>query len=197
MPFIPTDLPPAPFVQIIPSLHKHETALPVSLTQILAKYGKLRTDAPPPLASIIKIPPPDSNKEIPYSELVCNEADKQNIGYIIMTMAENGKLSLLFKQSELKRIGAEINHVHPLKFLETIFSNPTLKDCMREIHHDYFKWNGFMDGLVPSLNNQSDQGKLMQYVKEFAKSTNSVPEEIAPYFQSRDWENLVRYLMNI
>ncbi len=212
MAFIPTDLPPPPFIQVI---HGRYNATPFSLTvkmpnesfqkirdlpliQTLAKQKKIAPPLPPQrLASIIKIPPADGgNKETPYDQLVCTETDKQNIAYIIQTMAENGKLSLLFKQSELKRVGAEINHVHPLKFLEAIFSNPDLKVCMRDIHHDYFKWNGFMDGLVPSLTNHMNQGKLMQYVNEFAMKTNAVPEEIIPYFQSRDWENLVRYLMN-
>ncbi len=175
-----------------------------SLVQALAKAGKLPhlfKQSPPmkpaPLATVLEIPPADSGiKEIPYNELVCTEADRQNIAYIIRTMGENGKLSLLFKQGELKRVGSEINHVHPLKFLEAIFSTPALKDHMRKIQHDYFKWNGFLDGLVPSLNSQTDQGKLMQYVNEFAKQVDSTPEALAPYFQSRDWEGLIRYLTN-
>lgn len=178
----------------------------VVILKTLEKYGNLaslfKADKKPPLpkapalASIIKIPPADGNKEVPYKDLVCTETDQQNIAFIIQTMADNGKLSLLFKQSELKRIGAEINHVHPLKFLETIFSNPALKACMKEIHNDYFKWNGFLDGLVPSLTNHANQGKLGQYLKDFSMQTNGIPEEVDSYFKSKDWENLVRYLMN-
>lgn len=176
----------------------------LSLIQAIAKADKLSLlfkETPPikptPLATIIEIPPAvEEKKEIPYNELVCTEVDKLNIAYIIQTMSSNGKLSLLFKKSELKRIGAEINHVHPLKFLETIFANPDLKECMREIHRDYFKWNGFLDGLVPSLNSQSDQGKLTQHLKDFSARVNSTPESLTPYFESRDWENLIRYLTN-
>lgn len=177
-----------------------------ALIQVLAKHNKLsflfkqkeiQAAIGAPVASIIKIPPADSgSKEITYNELICTEADKANIAYIIQTLAENGKLSLLFKQGELKRLGAEINHVHPLKFLETIFANPALKACMRDISNDYFKWNGFLDGLVPSLTNQANQNKLAQHLNEFAKKTETNPKELAPYFQSQDWENLVRYLMN-
>ncbi len=177
-----------------------------SLIQTLAKHNMLsflfkQKESKPalttPLASIIKVPSTDSgSKEIPYNELVCTEADKANIGYIIQTLAGNGKLSLLFKQGDLKRIGAEINHVHPLKFLETIFADATLKAHMREVSNDYFKWNGFLDGLVPSLTNQANQNKLAQHLNEFAKRTNTNPKELTPYFQSQDWENLVRYLMN-
>ncbi len=148
-----------------------------------------------PIASFIKKPPVDAGGDPSYKELVCTEEDQNNIAYIIQTMADNGKLSLLFKKSELNGIGARINHVHPFKFLGTVFSNENLKACMREIYKDYFKWNGFMDGLGPSLTIQADQGKLGQYLNDFAKETGVTSQELLGYIQSKDWESMVRYLM--
>ena len=215
MPFIPPNFPPPPFVQFVPP--KNEITVPfslivkllpaqatrhsirlagrgeksLSLIKTLAEAGQL------PLLfkeAVSKLEP--ESKEPAYNELVCTETDKQNIAYIIQTLSKSGKLSLLFKQGELKRIGAEINHVHPLKFLETIFADPDLKECMRAIYRDYFKWNGFLDGVAPSLTSQSDQGKLMQYIKDFSAGVNSTSEALTPYFDSKDWENLVRYLVD-
>lgn len=147
------------------------------------------------LGPIIKIPPDGGNKDLAYHELICTQNHRNQIEYIITTIASNNKVTLLFLQGDLKRAGAMINEVHPLKFLETIFCNPVLKELMPKVESDYFKWTGFLDGLVPSLTNQANQGKLLQYLNDFAKRVNSPPDALATYFHSKDWENLVRYLI--
>ncbi len=147
------------------------------------------------LSSIIKIPAPKGNGPLTYQELPCTDQDQAIIGEIITTMSENGKLSLLFMQSHLKQLGAEINHVHPLKFLSTIFANPRLKTCMNSVYDDYFKRNGFLEGLGPSLTNEADKGKLDQYAEEFAQEVKVPVEGVRKFFQSRNWEEFVRYLM--
>lgn len=148
-----------------------------------------------PTASIIRLPPSDGKTEDPsYGDLLCTEKDRENISFLIRAMSENGKLGLLFRKGELNRIGAEINHVHPLKFLDTIFSSPELKQCMPNIENDYFKWNGLMDGLGPSLSSKADQGKLDMYLDEFAKTIGVTREEIEPFVKPKDWQGLVRYL---
>lgn len=145
--------------------------------------------------SIIKFPPPGSKTET-YKDLVCTEQDKANIYEIITMMAENGKLTLLVKQSYLKNLGAQINHVHPLKFLSTVFSNERLRQSMEPIFDDYFKRTGFMDGLGSSLTREADKGKLDPFLKDFAGEINLPIDNMRSFFQTRDWENLVRYLMN-
>lgn len=146
------------------------------------------------LASIIKFPPAGGQSEA-YKDLVCTDQDKANIYEIITAMAENGKLSLLLKQSYLKNLGAQINHVHPMKFLSTIFTNPRLRACMDEIFDDYFKRNGFMDGLGPSLTREADKGKLDMLIGDFAAELKIPADGMKKYFQTRDWEGLVRHLM--
>jgi hypothetical protein len=157
-------------------------------------YWQQRIQIAPGLAVVIKIPPAKPKDET-YSELICTEQDCANITELIKTMAENGKISLLFRQTHLRHIGAQINHVHPLKFLSIVFCNPELKICMKEIFEDYFKRTGFMDGLGASLSREMEKGKLDQYIEEFAKDVDVLKEEIRPCFQSGDWEALVRYLI--
>lgn len=158
-------------------------------------YQQLAQKLPFKLASIIKIPPGTGQKDLNFKELPCSDQDKANIFEVITTMAENGKLSLLLKQGYLKNLGAQINHVHPLKFLATIFANARLKNCMCDIFDDYFKRNGFMDGLGPSLTREADKGKLEQYLHDFSNELKLPPEKIKEYFQSREWENMVWYFI--
>jgi len=146
------------------------------------------------LAVVIKIPPAKTQDET-YEELVCTEQDQAHITEIIKTMAEYGKLTLLFKQNHLKQLGAQINHVHPLKFLEIVLVDADLKQCMREIFEDYFKRTGFLDGIGPSLTREMEKGKLTQHIESFSKTVDVSADEIRPHFQTSDWEALVRHLI--
>jgi hypothetical protein len=142
------------------------------------------------LATMIKFPP--ENKSQSYQDLVCTQTDQSNISEIITLMAEHNKLSLLLKKSYLQNLGAQINHVHPLKFLSTIVTNIRLRECLYEIFDDYFKRNGFMDGIGPSLTRESEKGKLDQYIGDFSEEVKMPRERLTKYFQTRDWEGLVR-----
>jgi len=145
--------------------------------------------------SIIKIPPAPQ-AEVLYKDLAFTEQDKANIYELITTMAQSNKFQLLFKQSHLKTIGAQINHVHPLKFLSAVFCDPELKPLMVHIRNDGFKWSGLMDGLGPSLTREAIKGKLEFYLNDFTSELNLPTEEVRSHFLSRDWENFVQFLIN-
>jgi hypothetical protein len=164
------------------------------LVAALVFLSPFSTFASAPLAQIIKIPPGGS-KTIAYKNLACSDKDRAMIAELITTMGENGKLSLLMKQSHLKEIGVRINHVHPLKFLAVIFSQAPLKAHMNVIFDDYFIRSRFMDGLAPRLDREAEKKTLDLYAKDFAKEVKVPVDNIRTFFQSRDWENFVRYLM--
>jgi hypothetical protein len=145
--------------------------------------------------SIIKRPPAKS-VDVAYKDLPCTEQDRNNIYEIISNMAEKGKLNLLFQQSHLRELGAQINHVHPLTLLSVIFTNAYLKSCMFYIWGDYFKRNNFIDGLAPALTREAEKGKLSIYLEDFAKDLGIPAETLKTYFDSRDWENMVFFLVH-
>lgn len=145
------------------------------------------------LASIIKFPP--ENKVESYKDLVCRDVDQAIIYEIITTMAANNKLSLLLKKNYMQNLGAQINHVHPLKFLSTIIMHPHLNACLYEVFDDYFKRNGFMDGIGPSLSREAEKGKLTQHIGDFCVEVNNPREHLEKYFHANDWEGLVRFLI--
>ena len=175
------------YVQFVKSI-KHQIVL-----------EKIPNSNSEPITSIIKIPdtPQITTSALSYDQLICTEIDKQKIARLITVMGENGKLVLWAKyQKELRQIGREIDHVHPLKFLSTIFSNPALKNYMKEIYHDYFKWTNFMDGLGNGLTAQAKQGKIAPFLNDFAKEVGAQPESLRGYVESLDWENMILFLMN-
>jgi hypothetical protein len=162
-------------------------------------FGGLKFVISDTLGSIIKVPPntPPVSTEVSFQDLLCSPEDAQKITRLISVMGENGKLSLLLKyQKELRQIGRDIDHVHPLKFITVIMSNPYLKTCLKQIRTDYFKWTNFLDGLGNGLSAQHQQGKVSIYLDDFAKAVNVAPESLQKYIQNHDWENMLIYLMN-
>jgi hypothetical protein len=162
----------------------------------------------PPAQEIVqKVQPPKADPHVTfgkaaaknddtYEKLHCSQADRENIHEIITTLAENGKLGLLFKQGHLKHLGSQLGHLHPLKLLSVIFTTPELKAHMGDIFKDYFKRNGFMDGIGPSLSSKAAEGKLNQYIDKFAQEIKVPVAKIRPFFEKQDWEGLIEFLIN-
>jgi hypothetical protein len=151
-----------------------------------------------PIASIIKVSPKEIAKNppaviVPYKDLVCSDTDRMLLAQLITTMATNNKFSLLIKKSDLEAL--DIYHLHPLKFLTGILTNPSLKILMSEIFDDKFKRDGFLGGLAPGLTRDANEGKLMQYANDFAAEMQADPDKIKEFFRTQKWEAMVRYLI--
>ncbi len=131
----------------------------------------------------------------PYALLPISKDDAETIWKIIDTVANNNPIKLAFKKNDLERKGQKVNHVHPLKFLGTIFSDPHLKACMTEIEDSYFKWNGFIGGLAGRMNEEYTRNNLLPYIQGFCQAVKANPEKVREYVLKRDWEGLVRYLL--
>jgi len=146
------------------------------------------------VATMIKFP--EDNKSLAYKDLVCTEKDQAKIYEIITLMAEHGKIGLLFKKNYIENLGAQIQHVHPLKFLSTIVTHYYLRSCLDDIFDDYFKRGGFMDGIGPSLSREAEKGTLDQYIGDFAQEVHISQDRLTKYFRNHDWEDLVRLFIN-
>lgn len=167
-------------------MFKHPIALAIFSLQFLAT---------PLSAKIIKIAPP-TQENCTYAELPCSEQQKAYIEELITAMGEQTWFSLFKNRNHLEAIGSHINSVHPLKFLGTIFSNPNLKTHMLAIFDDFLKKGQLMDnGLIPNLNREADKGTLSKYLNAFAEEVKIPVDALQPYVQSRDWDEMVRFLI--
>lgn len=157
-----------------------------------------------PFGAMIKIP---TENQVDYKNLICTEADQKIINEVISTVAEKNKGYLLWNESDLRQKQIQINHVHPFKFLATIFCHPKLKSHMGKIFDDFFKRHGFLDGLGPSLEREAKKGTLARYLDDFANEIGVDAQDIRNLFagkdwnkseewQYSDWEKLVRFLIH-
>lgn len=134
-----------------------------------------------------------------YYNLPINDYEAKTIRNIIHIMADNNPVKLLFKEGELNRMGDQINHVHPLKFLSAIFDNPNGRKDMKKVMDNSFKFNGFMEGgkrggLSRRMNDEFQKNNLFQHVPGFAKHLNVDPNAVTAYIQKKDWKGLVVFL---
>lgn len=130
-----------------------------------------------------------------FFALPLSKEEEKTIHKIITTLAENNVFSLLFARSELERKGKQIEMVHPMRFLGSIFSSHQLRSGMHDIKKNSFKWDGFMAGLERRMKEESHKDNLMRYVPGFAAHVHADPHKVAYYVRHRNWEGLLRYLM--
>lgn len=152
------------------------------------------------MEEVVEEPVVVTNLSNPYTHLPITEKEAKIIWSIIDTIANSNLIALGFKKGDLEEKGRKINHVHPLRFLGTVFSDPYLKSCMKEIRSSYFKWNGFFEGSsIQGFSNRMDQeykrNNLLPYIVGFSQAVNANPDQVRVYIQKRDWEGLVRYLI--
>jgi len=130
-----------------------------------------------------------------YESLFISIEDKQNINSLLMTMADNGVFKLLFEKKRLERIGHKISHVHPMRFLGTVFSDPRLVRCMYSIRRSGFKWDGFIDGFSERFKKEIKANNINKYIPGFAEMLDLKQADIQAYVNYKDFEGLVLYLM--
>jgi hypothetical protein len=162
------------------------------LEQISADSFSIPTPEDPP-------PPPPV---IPVREVVNHYAllplapkHDEMIRKMITTIAETHPVALWPKRKELEKMGDEIeSHVHPFRFMGTIFTRPELKRCMREIIDSRLKWGEFSQGFARRMFTEARKNNLAPYYVGFCQAVKVRPDEIRPFFEKADWGGLLKYL---
>jgi hypothetical protein len=132
----------------------------------------------------------------PYQLLPISPSEKQLIAKLLTTMADNNVFQLLLEKGRLEKIGKNIHHIHPMRFLGTVFTDRHLSTCMREIRKSHFKWDGFMDGFAERMKGEAARGNLIPYVAGFASEVHRDADMILSYINSLNFEGLVKFLIS-
>jgi hypothetical protein len=135
-------------------------------------------------------------KQRDFSEKM-SKSDKEDIRYILTTLATYSLTKLWGAESSLKRAGDRVDHVHPLNFLSFCFSDDELKGSFHCIRHRGGKiWKEFFSGLRDSLDEESKRDNLTEeFVNDFANKLDMKPSKILPSIQKRNWEHFFEILL--
>lgn len=125
-------------------------------------------------------------------------AEKDDIRYILKSLATNTWTELLGSRSSINRAGDRIDHIHPLRFLACIFTDKELKGCIHTIRDRGKIWKSFFQGLEESLEEESQKGNIQpDMVQDFAKNVNVNVSAIREIIKNKKWEDLVDTLLNL
>ncbi len=130
-----------------------------------------------------------------YGAMV-SPSEKENIRFIIRSLAKHNWSQLAKEESSLKKAGDKINHIHPLRFLQCVFTDEELKVGLFVIRNKSLVWSQYYDGLKKSLNDESDLNNLLQFAPDFANNIGVNLNVVMPYVQTRQWSGLIDVLIN-
>jgi hypothetical protein len=131
----------------------------------------------------------------PFFTLPLTKSQGKKITTIIHSMGKDSVFKLLWKKSDLDRMGKDIEHVHPLCFLWYIFKRPQLAKDVRSFRHSYFKWSNFIDGCKGNFDLMARTDELNQYVPGFCRELDLDYDEVMRKVNAKDWDGLVDMLI--
>ncbi len=138
---------------------------------------------------------PDEPPRDYYNSL--SSKDKEDIGFILRTLANTSILKVMSHKAELERAGERVGHVHPFKFLYCIFSDEELKVCIRNLQGKSWVWKDFLGGITSSLEKENAVDNLKsEYIKDFANLLNIDPKVISVPIKKQDWKGVVENLID-
>jgi hypothetical protein len=125
--------------------------------------------------------------------------ERDDIFYIVTTLGRSSLKKLLSAKSSLKKAGTRVDHIHPLRFLECLFSDEEMKVGILQIR-ERGGWIGkeFFSGLYDSLSAESNLQNLKpQYIADFAAHLKVDNELVTKLITDRDWKGLINTLIEI
>jgi hypothetical protein len=132
-----------------------------------------------------------------YDQLVSNP-ERQDIHFIIVTLANKSLVSLLNYKKPLEDAGKRVNHVHPLRFLESIFADEEMKVAMHNVRKRGWVWDDFFKGLAGSLGEESNQNNMTTHmVLDFCTNLEISSTEILPLVNMHQWKELIDALIRL
>lgn len=126
-------------------------------------------------------------------------AEKKDIHFILKTLAQKSLASLWSYKSQLEYAGDRIDHVHPLRFLECIFTDDELIVYLHNIKkRGKWIWGEYIKGLKESLQDEDSIGNLTDnQVVDFSGKVSIDPNAVFSHIHAGKWENFVKTLIDI
>lgn len=123
-------------------------------------------------------------------------SEKDDLRYIVTTLATASWPSLLAKKSSLKKAGDRIDHLHPLRFLRTVFNDEELNGCLHVIRDRSKVWKEFYSGLSDTLEKEASANNITDtMVADFAKSVKVNVKLISKPIKDHNWDGFIEILM--
>lgn len=141
-------------------------------------------------------PKPPAAPSAPRDYYALSSKDKENITYLLTTLGFQPILKINSKKSSLTKVGAQVDHVHPLRFFYFVFTNDELIASIHNIRGRSWLWKDFIGPLHDSLSKENSLGNITQaQIIDLAAAVKIDPNLIIAPSQSQDWTGFVESLL--
>lgn len=129
-----------------------------------------------------------------------NPSEKEDITYVLKSLAKGSWAELLRKKSSLEKAGDRFDHIHPLRFLQFMLKDEKLKAYLygilegsSRVRREFFD-KGLYDNLTKetNLNNMKDE-----FVTDFANSLQVDPNHFLPLVRNRQWDEFINTIVRL
>jgi hypothetical protein len=125
------------------------------------------------------------------------QSEKNDLSFIINTMGMSSLATIAANRGNLKKAGERINHLHPFRFLEGIFTDEQMKVSMHALQNRGWVYGEFFKGLKPSFEEEYAKGNIKkEYIDDFAKRVGIDPKLIYDSIDKQQWMQLVKILID-
>jgi hypothetical protein len=122
--------------------------------------------------------------------------EKMAIRFIVTTLANKSLIAIALAKGDLEEAGDRIDHIHPLRFLMTVFTDEELKVGIRNIRGKGWVWNHFLGGLKEALSAETKIGNMKnEYIQNFSQVVKINTALIQPAISQQKWDDFVDLLI--
>ncbi len=122
------------------------------------------------------------------------QSDSQDIKYIINNLSNSSLINIMLNRSSIERAGDRIDSVHPMQFLLHVFTNPELIAYIHNIKERSLIWKDFYQGLANSLQTESSEDNLDQYIPDFALKLKINAAPLVQAAGEKNWDKFLGVL---
>lgn len=122
--------------------------------------------------------------------------EKADIRFIVTFLANKSLITIGLAKADLEAAGDRIEHIHPLRFLMTVFIDEELKVGIRNIRGRGWVWNHFLGGFKDALTTEMGIDNMKkEFIYDFAQNVKIAPEIIIPSVSNQNWDNFIDLLI--
>lgn len=119
-----------------------------------------------------------------------------DIHFIVTSLANKSLIAIGLAKSDLEAAGDRIEHIHPLRFLMTVFTDEELKVGIRNIRGRGWVWNHFVRGVRDALATETSIGNLKdEFIYHFAETVKIDHRIIMPHLSNQSWDDFIDLLI--
>jgi hypothetical protein len=126
-----------------------------------------------------------------------SHSEQEDLAHIVRTLATSSWGKLLTMRSSLKKFGDRIDHLHPLRFWQFLFSSEEMKGYIHAMRDRKKIWKEFTSDCCDTLNEESERNNFRaEYIADFSNSLGVNASDIGNAIEQKKWNTFFDLLIS-